>query len=146
MIGELLRNPNAARIRRVERAFAEAGHGAIHPPHLPVFEYIDHDVGSRITYLARHATVTVQAMSEVVGYLERHGYVERVVDPSDGRARLVRLTDRGRDLYEVARRVVTATEADWAAHLGDRRFQLLKRLLGDLWDSIAPTEQDSARG
>ena len=103
-IGELLRNPNAARQRHVERGLAAAGHPAIHPPHLPVFEYIDQDQGSRITDLARHANVSAQAMSEVVAYLERHGYVERVADPADGRARLVRLTDRGRELYARGRR------------------------------------------
>src|SRR5260370_36380372 len=92
LIGELLRNPNAARVRHVERGFAAAGHPAIHPPHLPVLEYVDHERGSRITELARHANVTAQAMSEVVAYLERHRYVERGADPSDGRAKLVRPT------------------------------------------------------
>jgi DNA-binding MarR family transcriptional regulator len=140
LIGELLRNPNAARIRHAESGFAAAGHAAIHPPHLPVFEYVDHERGSRVTDLARHANVTAQAMSEVVAYLERHGYVERVVDPSDGRARLVRLTDRGRELYEVARAIIADLEARWSARLGERTFSQLKQLLGELWDSIEPEE------
>ena len=71
-IGELLRNPNAARQRHVEQGLAAVGHAAIHPPHLPVFEYIDHDRGSRVTDLARHANVSAQAMSEVVAYLEQY--------------------------------------------------------------------------
>jgi Mn-dependent DtxR family transcriptional regulator len=45
-----------------------------------VSEYIDQQRGSRITDLARHANVTAQAMSEVVAYLDRHGYVELVPD------------------------------------------------------------------
>jgi DNA-binding MarR family transcriptional regulator len=140
LIGELLRNPNAARVRHVERGFAAAGHAAIHPPHLPVFEYVDHERGSRITDLARHANVTAQAMSEVVAYLERHGYVERVADPSDGRARLVRLTARGGELYGVARRLIVELESKWAARIGDRKLRELKRLLGELWDAIEPEE------
>jgi DNA-binding MarR family transcriptional regulator len=140
LIGELLRNPNAARVRHVERGFAAAGHAAIHPPHLPVFEYVDHERGSRITDLARHANVTAQAMSEVVAYLERHGYVERVADPSDGRAKLVRLTARGGELYGVARRLIVELESKWAARIGDRKLRELKRLLGELWDAIEPEE------
>jgi DNA-binding MarR family transcriptional regulator len=140
LIGELLRNPNAARVRHVERGFAAAGHAAIHPPHLPVFEYVDHERGSRITDLARHANVTAQAMSEVVAYLERHGYVERVADPSDGRAKLVRLTARGGELYGVARRLIVELESKWAGRIGDRKLRELKRLLGELWDAIEPEE------
>jgi DNA-binding MarR family transcriptional regulator len=140
LIGELLRNPNAARVRHVERGFAEAGHAAIRPPHLPVFEYLDHGRGSRITDLAGHANVTPQAMSEVVGHLERHGYVERVADPGDGRAKLVRLTDRGWDAYGVARRLVTELEAKWAARVGEEKLRQLKGLLGELCDAIASEE------
>jgi DNA-binding MarR family transcriptional regulator len=140
LIGELLRNPNAARVRHVERGFAAAGHAAIHPAHLPVFEYVDHDRGSRITDLARHANVTAQAMSEVVAYLERHGYVERVADPSDRRAKLVRLTARGWELYGVARGLILQLEAKWAARIGPRKLRELKQLLGELWDAIEPEE------
>jgi DNA-binding MarR family transcriptional regulator len=140
LIGELLRNPNAARVRHVERGFAAAGHAAIHPPHLPVFEYVDHERGSRITDLARHANVTAQAMSEVVAYLERHGYVERVADPSDRRAKLVRLTARGWELYGVARRLIVELETKWAARIGGRKLLELKRLLAELWDAIEPEE------
>jgi DNA-binding MarR family transcriptional regulator len=146
LIGELLRNPNAARERHVERGFAAAGHPAIHPPHLPVFEYIDHERGSRITDLARHANVTAQAMSEVVAYLERHGYVERVADPSDGRAKLVRLTPRGWELYRLAGRLIVELEARWAERLGERKLQQLKRLLAELWDAIEPTDRGGAAG
>jgi DNA-binding MarR family transcriptional regulator len=141
-IGELLRNPNAARVRHVERGFAAAGHPAIRQPHLPVFEYIDRERGSRITYLAKHANVTVQAMGELVDYLERHGYVERASDPTDGRAKLVRLTERGRELYALAVRLVTELEETWAGYLGERKMRQLKRLLGELWDAIPPDQAD----
>jgi DNA-binding MarR family transcriptional regulator len=142
-IGELLRNPNAARVRHVERGFAAAGHSAIRQPHLPVLEYIDRERGSRITYLAKHANVTVQAMGELVDYLERHGYVERASDPTDGRAKLVRLTERGRELYALAVRLVTELEETWASYFGERKMRQLKRLLGELWDAIPP---DPANG
>jgi DNA-binding MarR family transcriptional regulator len=139
MIGELLRNPNAARVHYVEHGFAQAGHPAIRQPHLPILEYIDRERGSRITYLARHANVTVQAMGELVDHLASHGYVERVPDPTDGRARLVRLTDRGLDAYTLAVKLVTGLESTWAEALGERKMQELKRLLAELWDAVGTT-------
>ena len=138
MIGELLRNPNAARVRAVERGFAEAGHPAIRQPHLPVLEYIDRDRGSRITYLASHANVTPQSMGEVIDHLVANGYVERVRDPSDGRARLIKLTDLGDKAYSTAVQIVTSLESSWAEQLGERKMVQLKRLLAELWDSIQP--------
>jgi DNA-binding MarR family transcriptional regulator len=143
MIGELLRNPNAARIRYVEQRFAEAGYPEIRQPHLPILEYIDHDTGSRITYLARHANITVQAMGELVDYLAERGYVERVTDPSDGRAKLVRLTERGWGLYRLAGTIIGDLEAAWSGYLGEDRFHQLKHLLADLNDAIAG--HDTAR-
>lgn len=136
MIGELLRNPNAARIRYVEQRFADAGYLDIRQPHLPILEYIDRERGSRITYLARHANISVQAMGELVDYLAERDYVERVVDPDDGRAKLVRLTERGLDLYRLAVSVITDLESTWSCYIGADRFQQLKTLLADLNDAL----------
>lgn len=136
-IGELVRNPNAARVRAVEQGFANAGHAAIRQPHLPVFEYIDRENGSRISYLARHANITPQAMGELIDHLTRHGYVERTVDPSDGRARVVRLTEGGLEIYALAVRLVSDLEATWKGYIGESNMRTLKHLLGELCDAIA---------
>ncbi|MQA88173.1 MAG: winged helix DNA-binding protein [Streptosporangiales bacterium] len=63
--------------------------------HHPVFENIDPD-GTRLTVLAARTGMTHQSTGELVQTLERCGYLERSTDPSDRRARLVRLTPRGR--------------------------------------------------
>jgi DNA-binding MarR family transcriptional regulator len=136
LIGELLRNPNATRIQVVEQGFAAAGHPAIRQPHLPVFEYIDRERGSRISYLAKHANITAQSMGELVDYLSARGYVERVPDPTDGRARLVRLTTKGHEVYALAGTLVRGLEAEWSALIGERKFRQLKGLLAELWDVI----------
>src|ERR671920_964421 len=52
--------------------------------------------GTRISELAEQARVTKQSAAFLVEQLEAAGYVERVPDPRDGRARLVRLTARAR--------------------------------------------------
>ena len=54
--------------------------------------------GARLTELARASRITKQSMGALVDELERHGYVERVADPDDGRASRVRLTTRCRAL------------------------------------------------
>jgi DNA-binding MarR family transcriptional regulator len=142
-IGELLRNPNAERVRFVEQRLAAAGHPEIRSPHFPIFEYIDHDIGSRITYLAKHANITVQAMGELVDYLAAHGYVERVPDPTDGRAKLVRLTERGFQMYALAGGQVVTLEGIWTGYLGEQNMRQLKRLLAELWDEIERRRDDS---
>lgn len=142
LIGELLRNPNAARQRAVEQGFASAGHPAIRQPHLPIFEYIDREHGSRTSYLAKHANITAQAMGELVNHLAAHGYVERTPDPHDGRARLVRLTEKGHAGYAVAVRLVTDLEAQWTLALGEAEMRQLKRLLANLWDAVQPDPRE----
>jgi DNA-binding MarR family transcriptional regulator len=82
-----------------------------------------------VSELARRAGMTRQSMAELVDYLEAHGYVERVPDPSDRRAVLVRRTDRGWMVNRVARRVVEEAQAEWARVLGREEFD---QLLGHL--------------
>lgn len=88
--------------------------------------------GTRITTLARRARVTKQSMSEFVRGLERRGYVERTPDPGDGRAKRVRLTARGRDVTDAARRVHRSLVEEWGDALGAREFVRLRELLGTL--------------
>jgi DNA-binding MarR family transcriptional regulator len=51
--------------------------------------------GTRSTVLAQRAGVTKQAMSQLVRLMERQGYLEQVPDPTDTRAKVVRMTERG---------------------------------------------------
>jgi DNA-binding MarR family transcriptional regulator len=74
--------------------------------------------GSRLTDLAEQAQVTKQTASLLVAALEREGLVERVPDPADGRARLIRFTERGKEAALHARDVVMGVEQQWAEHLG----------------------------
>ncbi len=75
-------------------------------------------------------------MGILVDYLAAHGYVERAADPTDGRARLVRLTASGREIYAIAVRLVTDLERTWTDYLGDAKMRQLKRLLAELWAEI----------
>lgn len=86
--------------------------------------------GTRVTELAEAAQVAKQTATALLDRLEAAGYVERVPDPVDARARLVRLGERGLAALPVARAEEAAIEAEWAAHLGPRRMaQLTDALL-----------------
>ena len=87
--------------------------------------------GTRLTDLAEQAQVTKQTAGFLVDQLERAGYVERVPDPADGRARLIRLSARGEGVADVANAEVALVEREWEDHLGaaayrDLRIALLK--------------------
>jgi DNA-binding MarR family transcriptional regulator len=96
---------------------ALAALGPLRPAHAQVFEHLDPD-GTRPTVLAQRAGMTHQAMSELVGELVAAGLLERVADPDDGRARLVRPTPAGRAELERAAAALAAIRAEWQRRLG----------------------------
>jgi DNA-binding MarR family transcriptional regulator len=100
----------------------------------------------RVTELAAWAGMTKQSMHELIGHLERTGYVRREPDPSDSRARLVRLTERG---IELERDVVAASSRPhlrWLQQLGEPRFASLWSALEELTGRVDPLpEADDLR-
>ena len=89
---------------------------------------IDPD-GTRLSVLADRAGVAKQTATALVDSLERAGYVERVADPEDGRARLVRLTTRGEAVIPIARAEEQRIEREWEEYLGPRRMAQLRDAL-----------------
>jgi len=130
-LGILLRDPFQEVVRRVSVGLAEAGFDDLRPAHTAVFQHIE-AAGSRLTDLAERAQITKQSMGYLIDHLERCGYLERRPDPSDRRAALISLTDRGWEQVRAALRIIAAVEEEWAAELGQSRMQQLRELLGDL--------------
>ena len=54
----------------------------------------------RLTALATATGIAQPAMTQLVGRMEREGLVVRLIDPEDGRATLVAITDAGRGLRD----------------------------------------------
>ena len=127
----LLREPFRIGSERLHQRLAESGHPEIRPPHGNVFQFLDNS-GTRVSVLAQRAQVTKQSMAELVAHLERHGYVERVPDPGDGRAKLVRATARGSEVYAIARQFVAEIEQQWTERLGKAKMRQLRELLREL--------------
>lgn len=139
LIAALLRVPYQAVIGHVARG-VQGDFPDIRPAHLIIFQIIERPPsGSRLTQLAAEAQMTAQSMGELIDSLERTGYVERVPDLTDRRAKLIRLTDRGMDVYTRGGDLVLEVMAAWSARMGSDKFE---RLLGSLRELSASLATD----
>ena len=109
----------------------ERGYPGVRLAHSALFAHIDPE-GTRSSELAERAGMTKQGMGQLVADLEKKGYVERVEDPGDGRARVVRLTKKGRRHVRDAREIIGEIEEAYARRLGDGRLETLRAILNDL--------------
>jgi len=88
--------------------------------------------GLRPGEIAQLVGLSKQTVNDLLGELERAGYVERHVHAEDRRARIVRLTPRGQQLQRTAHETSRALEASWAASVGRKRFAALRATLEDM--------------
>jgi DNA-binding MarR family transcriptional regulator len=138
LLGALLRIPyQTMMVDAIEPALTAAGFADIRGAHLPALQALTwRPAGLRATELAAEARITKQSMGYLVDALEAGGYVERAPDPSDGRAKVVRLTTKGWAAVRAIRAAVRREEADWAARIGADRVALLRAILRDLAASL----------
>jgi len=71
-------------------------------------------------------------MAEHVADLEHLGYVVRVPDIADGRAKLIRPTDKTLAAMAVARDALRDIEAEWGTALGESRVTQMRATLEDI--------------
>lgn len=136
-LGLLCFYPYRAMEARVFAAIAEAGFGDITPAQGRLAARIGPS-GTRLTDLAEQALITKQTAGHLVDQLERAGYVRRVPDPTDARARLVQMAERGQAVVALARKVEAEVEAEWTAHLGDPATAKLRAALERLREITDP--------
>ena len=135
MLGALLRIPFQAITARLHTELAAAGFADLSPAQFVVFQHLPAE-GARVSELAARAQITKQSMGYLVDYLAARGYVERLPDPADGRAAIVRLTERGWAVDQAARAISRGVEEEWARRLGRRRMDQLRDLLERLVTSL----------
>jgi DNA-binding MarR family transcriptional regulator len=111
------------------------GFETVRPGHGCVFGHIEPE-GSRLTDLAARAGYTKQTVGEVTSELEQLGYVERVADPEDRRAKIIRLTERGREAQRTGLSLIDDVEAEWAKRYGAERVAALRELLEEVVGQI----------
>jgi len=134
LIGALLRVPAQAIHRRIIKELNAAGFEELRVPHMAVLQFPGPD-GVRPGVLAERAGISKQAMNQLLRSLEALGYLARSDAPDEGRARIVRLTKRGRTAYAKIHQILRDIEHEWIAELGAKRFAELKGLLLLVWES-----------
>ena len=107
------------------------GHKDLRPAHARLMVFLGWE-GSRITDIARAQDVTKNAVGQLVTELEDLGYVERVADPVDGRAKIVRYTRQGRALIADAATIAEQLNAEIEAIIGAQRLAELRSTLADI--------------
>jgi DNA-binding MarR family transcriptional regulator len=130
-IASLIGDMKEALIDEMHERVRAAGFPDIRQSHGCVFRFVQAE-GMRPTELAERARITKQSLGEIVTDLERLGYVERVPDPTDGRAKLVRLTSKGQGAQRAAHKAFTDIERTWSRQLGADRIAELRRTLAEI--------------
>jgi DNA-binding MarR family transcriptional regulator len=114
--------------RRVTHLLHQRGHTSIGLSHRIVFNNLG--LGrTRVSELAERAQITQQAMGKTLRELENLGYVERVVDDTDRRARAIRLTPQGVQFIEDAVACIDEVRAGFAEKIGERELDELEAQL-----------------
>jgi len=119
-----------AREQMVERIH-QAGHPDFTPAMIGLFRFASMD-GRRPGEIAATARLSKQATNNMLGQLERLGYLDRRPDTSDGRGRVVRLTERGRALDATVIDSGRKVETSYRRRIGSQRWALFKEILSEL--------------
>ena len=135
-IGQLLVRLLSEFRRELSEPMAERGYGDIRRPHLQIWGNLA-GRGRRLTELAARAELSLSATSELVNELEQLGYLQRVPDPRDGRAKLIVPTDRGHQALADAAIRVAEIEDHWGSLVGHDRFNEACYLLDSLLKELA---------
>jgi DNA-binding MarR family transcriptional regulator len=109
----------------------------VRPTHGCVFRYVKGG-GLRLTELAERANMTKQSVGEIVDDLTARGYVKRVPDPEDRRAKLICLTERGEEAQAYGLRLFAEVEERWAERYGRQRIAALRETLEEITAVEAP--------
>ena len=123
-----------------------AGYDDLSRSQIAIFRYPTPD-GLRPSQLADQLQITKQSVNDLLGEMEQRGYLVRAPDPSDGRARVIRLTAKGRQLEAIVYDGAQSAEAAIAELLRARQFAQLRHALETLVSHIsenAPAERRRA--
>lgn len=140
-IAPLLMLAARTQMAQMMKRLAVLGFDGLTPAFASVMPLLDAK-GSRATVLAQKAGVTKQAMSQLVKLLEQRDYVEQVADPTDTRAKVIRLTKRGIALRRACEDVRKELEANALKTLGKKDLSKLHQDLNRLIASIRNSADD----
>ena len=137
IFSQLLRRPYEALLMRLHAGLAAAGYADTYPSWgTNLFHYL-REGGLRLTELAERTHTTKQALRYTINQLEAAGYVERVPDPTDGRAKIIRLTERGWEGRRVADEIIASIERECVQALGEERMRHFEALMKEVSSVLA---------
>lgn len=116
---------------RIYDGVRSAGFDDLRPAHVTLFRWPGPE-GRRPTEIAADVQLSKQRVNDLLRELEALGYLRLEADASDSRARIVRLTPRGRTVHEVAVAAHARVEAEWAQIVGDDRYRSARATLEEL--------------
>lgn len=120
------------------RVELEAGEFSdIRPTHGCVFRFVK-EHGMRLTDLAELASITKQSAGEIVDDLAERGYVKRIPDPDDRRAKLICLTARGEEAQTHGFGLFAEVEKRWMERYGRDKIEELRATLEEIAAAEAP--------
>lgn len=128
--------------REVFRRTAAAGFDDLRPRHGAVLAYLDED-GLRLSDLAQISGRNKQTIAAIVDELESLGYLRRVDDAADRRAKLIVPTERGRQRLRLGDDIVADIERRHEAQLGRATYATFTQALRLITAEMA-TESDDA--
>ncbi len=109
---------------RVLQLMKENGYAQTRRSHINLTRHLDLE-GTRITDLAKRATMTNAAMTELINQCVTLGLVERVSDPSDGRVRIVCFTPMGLEWLNTFGQAIETAHAEMANELSTESMEFL---------------------
>jgi DNA-binding MarR family transcriptional regulator len=139
-IGALLRLAWQDVRERIYEGVFEAGYTDLSRAHVLLFRWPTID-GLRPSELAARNQLSKQTINDLLKDLEKRGYLERTLDPTDGRARIVCLTERGWNLTQVISDMSFATEREWAQVIGETRYGEFRSTLCELVAYTSPAKE-----
>ena len=113
-----------------------AGYDDLNAAHVGLWRYPGLE-GLRPSQLADRRGITKQSVNDLLGHLEQHGYLLRVPDPVDGRARVIRLTPKGWRLQKTIYAEAALAQLRIEEILGPRRYAQLHGSLELLIEQLA---------
>ena len=142
LIGGLLRLAWERVRQDIDAGVRAAGYDDLNPAHLAPFRSNGPD-GQRPSRIAEQMGITKQSVNDLLRHLEAAGYLDLVPDPDDSRARLVRLTPRGRELHGVLWMHARTVEQRLRAAIGRESFETFKKTLRAISDDGLPAPADA---
>jgi DNA-binding MarR family transcriptional regulator len=140
-IGSMMRTTHRWLMEHLYRHVVGSGFDDLTRAHVSLFRYPSPE-GLRPSELAERLDVTKQSVNDLLHDLEARGYLVREADPSDGRARVIRLTERGRALEVAVYEGAESAQQAVADLVGAARFTKLRDTLREVSTRIAAGELD----